>query len=262
LADVCETNFGFSALGNERFEAHGATFLRNRATSRRYDSNQVGLVRADDATAVDEIMRRAEAEYAGMLHRQFVIDALTPPAFQAGLVLEDGYRESEVLVHVLEGDLNAVPKDVEIREVLSEDDWARYLDLDAMWWKESGTSEEAFGPYEREYHEELMLSVRVKSPPARRWFACVEGVPRAFFCSWPGDNGVGMVEDLFCHPDYRNRGLATALIAHCVADARARGAGPVIINSDPRDTPKHIYARMGFRPLYVSRTYTKRLPAG
>jgi predicted GNAT family acetyltransferase len=70
-------------------------------------------------------------------------------------------------------------------------------------------------------------------------------------------NGIGQVEDLFTHPDFRHRGIATALIAHCVADARARGAGPVLITADPLDTPKQMYAAMGFRPFSVTRNYFK-----
>jgi len=68
-----------------------------------------------------------------------------------------------------------------------------------------------------------------------------------------------MIEDLFAHPEYRRHGLGTVLIAHCVADARERGAGPVLITSNYDDTPKHMYAAMGFRPLYVLRSWTKKL---
>lgn len=68
-----------------------------------------------------------------------------------------------------------------------------------------------------------------------------------------------MVEDLFTHPDYRHRGIATALIARGVADARARGAGPVIIGADPTDTPMRMYAALGFRPIIVVRHYLRRL---
>ena len=58
---------------------------------------------------------------------------------------------------------------------------------------------------------------------------------------------------------YRHRGVATALIAHCVDDARAHGAGPVVIVSDPTDTPKHMYAALGFRPVALKRGWLKRL---
>jgi hypothetical protein len=56
-----------------------------------------------------------------------------------------------------------------------------------------------------------------------------------------------------------HRGLATALIHPCVADARSKGAGPVVIAADPTDTPKHMYAAMGFRPVAVYSHYLKRL---
>jgi GNAT superfamily N-acetyltransferase len=189
----------------------------------------------------------------------FTVDAATPPAFQARLALEDGYKASDTLVQVLEGELQAPPREADIREVTSEEDWRAYRELDAMWWRESGTGDDALGAYDDRLHDEFMANLRLKTPPVRRWFACVDGVPRAFFASWPGENGVGMVEDLFCHPNYRHRGLATALLAHAVSDARDRGAGPVIINSDPRDTPKRMYDRMGFHPFYVQRVWLKRI---
>ncbi len=72
---------------------------------------------------------------------------------------------------------------------------------------------------------------------------------------------MGQVEDLYTLPKYRKRGIASALIHHCVADARAKGAGPVIIAANPTDTPKHIYAAMGFRPVAVQSHYTKHLDA-
>ena len=100
---------------------------------------------------------------------------------------------------------------------------------------------------------------RIKSPPVRFWLAYLDGEPRAYFASWEGTEGVGQVEDLFTHPDFRHRGLATALIHHCVADARAHGAGPVVIVADPTETPKRIYAAMGFRPVAVKRSYLKKL---
>jgi GNAT superfamily N-acetyltransferase len=257
LRRACQTNALYLALGNERFDAHGAMFIRNRQTPRRHDANGVALVRAGTPDEIEALLRRVDVEYEGQDHRAFSVDALTPAAFVARLILEDGYKASEVLVHVLEGPLQASPRDIELREAVTEADWQAYRELDAMWWQETSTG--YFGPYDPALHDEFMVYRRLKAPQTRGWLACVDGVPRAFFSSWPGDNGVGIVEDLYCHPEYRHRGLATALIARAVADCRHRGAGPVIINSDPAETPKHLYAAMGFRPLFVARSYTKRL---
>jgi GNAT superfamily N-acetyltransferase len=262
LQRVCGSNEGYLRLGNESFEVAGATFVRNRNTPRRRDANHVGLIRTNAPDQLDVILRRMEDEFDGIPHRSFGIDPLTPPAEVARLAMEEGYRTSEGLVMLLEGELAVAVRPAEIREVLTEEDWQKYLELDILWWLESGTGEDALGPYSAEHHDEHMLNRRVKALDVRGWFACVDREPRAFMSSWPGENGVGVVEDLFCHPEYRHRGLATALIAHCVADARARGAGPVIINADPKETPKHMYAAMGFRPYYVSRSLWKNIARG
>ena len=100
---------------------------------------------------------------------------------------------------------------------------------------------------------------RAKCPPVQYFLASVDGKPAAYFNAWEGINGLGQVEDLFTLPEYRNRGIAKALIHRCVADCRARGASQVIIVADPSDTPMHIYAAMGFRPIAGNAHYWKRL---
>jgi len=70
-------------------------------------------------------------------------------------------------------------------------------------------------------------------------------------------NGLGQVEDVFVEPAYRHRGIATALIHHCVADCREQGAGAVVIVADACDTPQHMYAAIGFRPAATKRRYVR-----
>lgn len=67
------------------------------------------------------------------------------------------------------------------------------------------------------------------------------------------------MEDLFTLPEYRHRGLATALMHRCVRDCRERGARSVIIACDPTDTPKQMYRAMGFGPVAIQTHYLKRL---
>ena len=99
---------------------------------------------------------------------------------------------------------------------------------------------------------------RARTPPMRWWLAHEGGEPCGYFSSWEGVAGMGHVEDLFVHPDRRHRGIATALVHHVVADARAHGAGPVSLIVDPDDTPRHMYATMGFRPLAEKRDLLHR----
>jgi len=245
------------ALGHETFEACGASFVRNRTYPLIYDANHVAQIRASTPEEIDGLLARVEREYDYAAHREFGVDFRTPPAFVARLLL-DGYERRDSLVMVLDRDLDARPSDIEIRPVQTEDDWRKYAALKKLDWLEherriKNSSEPAVG-------DALYAVARLKQPPVQYWFACLKGRPLAYFNSWAGIDGVGQVEDLFTHPKFRHRGLATALIHHCVLECRRNDAGPVVIVADPTDTPKEIYAAMGFRPVAVYSHYLKRLP--
>jgi GNAT superfamily N-acetyltransferase len=152
---------------------------------------------------------------------------------------------------VLEGDFIATQKQVDIREVISDSDWQTYRELQDL---DQAEYRERLGRPAVPPDGEYLSYVRAKSPPAHTWLAFEQGQARAYCSSWSGENGVGQVEDLFTLPDFRHRGLATALIAHCVSNVRMLGAGPVVIIADPSDTPMAMYAAMGFRPLFVARS--------
>jgi len=247
-------NQALLALGNEVFEAEGAAFVRNRDAPAIRDSNHVANVRARTPEEIDRLLARVDREYAGVPHRRFDVDLDTPPAFEARLALE-GYRSDEALVMLLEGELIGEAPSHRIRLVESEPDWAAYAALHAIDWR--AYTERLGRPVEPAVGEAMRRCRRAKSPPVRWWLAWADGEPRAYFSSWEGTEGVGQVEDLFTHPEFRHRGLATALIHRSVADCRAYGAGSVVIVADPTDTPKELYARLGFRPVAIKRSWWK-----
>lgn len=256
MTDIARTALaavrGFHALGNERFEADGATFIRNRTVSDIRDANHVAHVTASTPQEIDRLLARVEREFAGEPHRRFDLDFRTPPAFEARLALE-GYQRSDALVMLLDGDPSGAPKPCDIRPVTDAADWDAYAALHDIDWREY--KDRVRSPYDEKTASQMMRSRHTKSPQVRYWMAYVDGEPRAYGASWAGVEGAGQVEDLFTHPDFRHRGLATALILHCVADCRGQGAGPVIIVADVTDTPKHMYAAMDFRPVATIREY-------
>jgi GNAT superfamily N-acetyltransferase len=252
IRHVYETAERYLALNCETFEADGATFIRDRNLPDRYDANHVYDVRAETPEQIEALLSRVDGEYDGYRHRAYDLGPLTPPQFVARLSLDGAYRWRDSLQMVLEGDLKASPRPADIRLVEDEAQWRAIFALETMWW-------ETDPPDARAPLDQTLAYFRGRSPQVRWWLAYVDGVPRAFLNSWEGENGVGQVEDLFTHPEYRHQGLATALLAHCVTDARAHGAGPVIIGCEPNDTPKHMYAAMGWRPLYVVRHVVKRV---
>jgi GNAT superfamily N-acetyltransferase len=248
---VCRAH---QALGNERFETDGAFFVRNRETPAIWDANYVTHVTASTPREIERLLERVEREYAGFAYRRFHLDFTTPPQFEARLVLE-GYQRSDALVMLLEGDLTGSANPYDIRPVTDEGDWQTYVGLHDVDWREY--REKIPGPFDEETARQMVLSRRSKWPSAPLWLACVDGAAQAYCTSWLGPGDMGLVEDLFTLPDFRHHGLATALVHHCVAEARREGAGPVVIVADATDTPKQMYAAMGFRPVAVTSTYRK-----
>lgn len=243
------------ALGHETFFAEGGMFVRGRAYPDIRDANHVAHVVAATPNEIDRLLRRVEEEFAGFPHRAFYLDFTTPPAFEARLLL-DGYVRTESLVMLLEGKLKNKKPPHEIRAVSSDADWEAFAGLQQLDWREhaerTGLVDETGAVGAR-----MLATRQAKQPPLQYWLAMCDGAPRAYFSSWEGTDGVGQVEDLFVHPDYRHRGLATALLHHCVDESRKKGAGPVVIVSDPTDTPKHMYAAMGWRPVAMKREYRR-----
>jgi GNAT superfamily N-acetyltransferase len=260
LARACETLAGYLALGNETIASDRARFVRNRAASSIYDANHGTRVRAESEREIEAVLSAAEELFAGFGHRRFDCDPFTRAAFEARLVLE-GYREEATLQLILEGSLRASPPRVEIRLARGDADWRilrRLIRLDHQ-----ETAEREQRPVYAESVSRQMTEVkRAKCPPLRFWIAQVGEVDAGFLSSWPGENGVGLVEDLFTVRELRRRGIAAALMVRAVEDARERGADLVLIGARPADSPRHIYASMGFRPLCVTRSYLKTLAAG
>ena len=251
--DVTQANM---ALGNEQFRAAGATFVRNCAHPLIYDANYITGVETSTTEEIGRLLARADAEYSHTGHRRFCLDFRAPAPVAARLALE-GYARDDALVMLLEGELRAGTPACDIRPVTTDDDWAAYGGLRMLDWQEHA-ARHGMAPAP-EVGASLLAVARAKQPPVQNWIAYVDGRAAAYFNSWAGIDGVGQVEDLFTHPDYRHRGLATALVHRCVADCRAKGAGPVVIVSDPAGTPKLMYAAMGFRPVALVSNYMKRL---
>jgi GNAT superfamily N-acetyltransferase len=244
------------ALGNETFEVFGATFVRNRSIPEIYDANHVQFARPSTPEEIDAFLEAVDREYQHALHRRFDVDFRTPPEFPARLSVE-GYERDDGLILLLEGPLLGTAPQYEIRPIESEPDWEAYWELQRLDWQEHDERRKAGEAVARSMYR----AHRMKVPPVRYFMAYVKDKPVAYFNSWAGADGVGQVEDLFTHPKHRNKGIATALIHHCVADARAKGARQVVIAADPTDTPKLIYFRMGWRPVAIVSHYLKRLPA-
>jgi ribosomal protein S18 acetylase RimI-like enzyme len=245
----------FLALGNEVTPTPLGVFVRNRRAPRIWDANHVAHPAAAAPEEVDRLLATVEAHYAGSPHRRVDLDAAPSPALETRLARE-GWIERRFEVMVLDGELRGRGGPCDIRPIAGDAGWAAFEGLRALAWAEESARLGLSG--DPGIAAETCRVFRAKAPPVRWWLAFERDEPRGYFASWEGIDGIGQVEDLFVHPAHRHRGIATALVHHCVRDCRAHGAGIVLIVADPADTPREMYAAMGFRVLAVKREYLRR----
>jgi GNAT superfamily N-acetyltransferase len=72
---------------------------------------------------------------------------------------------------------------------------------------------------------------------------------RLAMCKLWSDGTTAQVEDVFTAPEARGHGHARTLVTHAIGEARDGGHDLVFILADDDDTPKELYARLGFDPL-------------
>lgn len=244
----------YNGLGQELQVEPLATFSRDPDRPDVWDANFVRSARASTPDEIEQLLARIEEVYAGLAHRQLRIDLDTPDPIEARLAL-DGWTLDPTLQHLLVGDLAdpGAPTDgLRIEAVVDDADWDDMYTvtrLDHLEEAVKATRE----PWPEEMSRHMVGHKRRKAPEMQPWLARLEGEPVGMFSSMPGVDGVGLVEDLFVAEPARGHGIALALIARATADARDRGAGPVIIGSLVDDWPKKLYARLGFRPVFVER---------
>ena len=246
------------ALGHRSFEAAGAVFVTNPELPDIHVANYGRSVTAASPDEIDGLLARAEREFAGCPHRCFEVDVDTPPSFEGRLVFE-GYEARDFVLMVLDGPLLGAPMAADLRLVTDDRDWAAADRLKEHDWAEA-RAKLGRDPLPA-VGERLARLARLKTPPDRKWLAYVDGEARGMASVWDGLDGIGYLEDVFVEPEYRHRGLATALMHRGVADARARGTGAVTLVADAGDTPQAMYAAMGFRHAATKRRYVRYPPS-
>lgn len=75
------------------------------------------------------------------------------------------------------------------------------------------------------------------------------------FAAFAEQGGTAEVEQVYVDPALRGHGTGGALVAAAVA---AAGAGVTFIVADDEGDPKRLYARLGFRPVWVQHVFTRR----
>lgn len=225
-----------------------------------WDANHADEVTARTDAEIDAVFAAMDEHLAHAPDRVVHTDGFTPDAFLARLALEDFVERPVTIQMVLRGELTDRGAPIDLRPVRDDADWDALLKLvladHAEGRRTSGvdvTPEVSAG---------LVAGYRAKSGAYHFHLAIRDGAPVAYGAFALAPNGAGMIEDLFTLQTARRRGVATGMIAVFADRLRAEGAHTVFLGALADEQPKHLYARLGFRPVSLARSWVRHGPEG
>jgi GNAT superfamily N-acetyltransferase len=246
-------------LGNAQIAASHCHIVAEPSRPDVWDSNHADEVTAQSDAEIDGVFRAMNQHLAHTSWRVVHTDCFTPDAFLARLAL-DGFEERPVTIQmVLHGDVADRGAEVALHPVASDADWAALFRLVLADHAEGRrTNGLDVSP---EVSAGMVAGYRAKSPAYRFHLAMQDGEPVAYGACAAAPNGAGMIEDLFTLQSARRRGIATALIAAFADQLRSAGCHTVFLGALAGEPAKLLYARLGFRPVTLARTWARELPA-
>lgn len=223
-----------------------------------WDFNHADEVTARTDAEIDAVFVAMDRHLRHTNWRVVHTDCFTPDAFLARLAL-DGFEERPVTVQmVLQRDLADRGSAIELRPVVDDADWQILFQLVLADYAEGRRSSNSnLSP---ETSSGIVAGYRAKSGTYHFHFAMRHGVPVAYGAYAAAPNGVGMIEDLFTLKPVRRQGIASALIAVFTDRLHAAGCHTIFLGALATERPKHLYARLGFHPVMLARTWVRRLP--
>ena len=220
--------------------AHGTVV---RATSRpTYWDFNVVRVEEDPAMSVEELAAFADQALAGLAHRRVDFDLVNVaerlrPDFEA-----QDWKATRLLWMRHEGSMPP-GSDIAVEE----------LPYDAVYhlrlaWHQEDFPDQDPGDYHA-YAREVSLRRGAKVLVVRE-----DREPVAF--AQLESDGVGAeITHVYVHPEHRGAGRGTALTRAAVK--AAGGSQDLWITADDEDRPKALYARLGFRPAWITMEFLR-----
>ena len=256
---ACEAYHFRAGLGMEIITGKGFRAIRDNDRRQVWDLNRIFDVTADTHDEIALLMHAASSTFELQGYNYFSITPFTPSKFVAHLATEDFQEQIPVVQMVLEDDIKVpTPKGFKLFSVSSDEKWDilyELVRLDHIEGVRTGGQnlDEAFT-------QSVVEGYRRKSKSCQFFLAYLEDTVCGYGSGTVVPNQMGMVEDLFTLPKFRRRGIASAVIAGCVQHVRDNGCDSVLIGSLVTEPPKHLYRKLGFRPVCLTRSFHKPLP--
>lgn len=234
------------AIGCQQIRLPFGCMLRDPELPLIYDVNSLRKVQG--RPTLSELRRVFRAADPAGRHQRLVSRDPETVDWLDGILLPRGYYRQACVAMVLDGDAPAisVPEDVTICLVDPDDDERE---------KEVARCQDKVRRKEPWYGKEVsrqmdrMALRHVREGGAEHLAAFLPDGSVAGSLLLRCANGVGFIADVGTAPLWRRRGIASALVAAAAAIAQERGFEIVGLTARRDDSPRHLYARLGFRTL-------------
>ena len=242
-------------LGHDIIATPYGRIVTNLAHPTVWDANHADAVTAEQPEEIAALLASMDDHLAHTPWRVVHTDPFTPEAFSARLAL-DGYAEQPAVIQmVLSRQLQAVPGS-DITPIETEADWRALAALVRRDHEEGARTGGAI--LSAKVTDEIVAGYRAKDGPYRFLLASIGGIPVAYGACAAAPSGAGMIEDLFTLPAYRQRGIASALIAHFSGQLVAQGCDFIFLGALVGEQARHLYAKLGFRPIMLTRCWARQ----
>jgi len=240
-------------LGNTGIDGPGCHLVVNPAFPQVWDANHADAVTATTTAEIDGLLAAMDLHLAHTPWRVAHTDGFTPDAFLARLALDGFEARPQTIQMALQGPLTHRGCAIDLRPVETDADWASLHPLVVADVAEGRTTGDL--SLSAAFAAEMLATRRAKAPHCRYHLVWREGRAVAYGALAAAPDGVGLIEDLYTSPSVRRLGIATAVIAALVDRLRDAGCDTVFLGALATETPKHLYARLGFRPVGLATTW-------
>jgi ribosomal protein S18 acetylase RimI-like enzyme len=211
------------------------------------DFNTARVEGADPGIGADVIAAAADQVQAELAHRRVEVeDEGAGERVRAGFE-RLGWRTERLVWLLRAGRAPRADEAVAIEEVAFE----ATRDLRRRWARESARDQAGFDGFAL---VEEVVAVRRDL----RALAVLEGGEPVAFAAWWAAGGTAEIDQVYCDPGRRGRGLGSALVLRAIADAGAGTA--VIVADDDAGDARRLYERLGFEAAWIQHVFT-RLPS-
>lgn len=243
----------FKRQGYDAIVADGVTVVTTPDFPDTWDANwaqaEPGATAATLSAALTQHARHSRWQVV-------VTDCLTDPGIEAKLALE-GFTVDDPTIEMLAvgaiASAHPLPA-IQVR-VVTQDTWPEFAALLEADHRE-GRRTRSVDP---QVAAGLLDGMKRRLGPCEYWLIEADGDTVGYGMTAVCPNGLGLIEHLFTQVDRRGRGLMSAFIIAAAARLRSEGCDGIFLDAHSADSPKHLYSRLGFAPVALTRTWLRDL---